>query len=42
MIYEDYLDNVFSLSEWLQNGKILVSIFSYPDSRVIETSESDT
>lgn len=30
MIYEGYLDNVFSLSEWFPKGKILVSIFSYP------------
>lgn len=30
MISEDYLENIFSLSECLQKGKILVSIFSYP------------
>lgn len=48
MIYEDYLGNVFSLSKWLQKGKILVSIFSYPrftgliSREVTGTSESDT
>lgn len=48
MIYKDYLDNVFSLSERLQKGKILVSIFSYPrftglvSREVTGTSESGT
>lgn len=48
MVYKDYLDNVFSLFEWLQNGKILVSIFFYSrftglvSREVTGTSESDT
>lgn len=48
MISEDYLENIFSLSEWLQKGKILVSIFSYPrftglvSREIIGTSESGT